>query len=155
MRILIRRANEKDLTYIQKLYKKAFEKDYPDWLEWFNAIKQDLPTDKRPTWVVECKNRIIGFYIANFKPQMVKANAIYVEPMFRRKGVGSKLLKAMEEYARTCGIEDIWTSCFADDKVALSFLLRNQFLIDKYYYRENDRKRCLLHKSIDHPLSKE
>ena len=117
-------------------------------MEWFNTIKEKLITDKRPTWVVENKSRIIGFSITHVKPKMVKVYAIYVEPMFRRKGIGSKLMKIMEEFAQTRGIKGAYLSCFADDTVALSFFLRNQFIIDKYYYGENERKRCSLRKSI-------
>lgn len=136
---IFRPAQEKDLEFIRRLSSEAFSKygDYeeivPTWFEEPSVI----------TEVIEEKSDILGFAMLVLERKKVfgfrEAHllAIGISLNHQRRGVGTVLLKHMEEIARKYNAVQInlWTA--VDNAAAFSFFQKAGFKMKRfedYYY---------------------
>lgn len=74
-------------------------------------ISSLISNNKYPTGVAYDGNTLVGFYICGeFTPDMLELESIYVTKQYRSNGIGSKLLRHMEE-----SISDDWNGVMFDD----------------------------------------
>ncbi|WP_423793007.1 KEOPS complex subunit Pcc1 [Methanocaldococcus indicus] len=119
--IKIRNVDENDLKYFLELYFKAYEgfdKYYyktKKWAKWyFNWL---LKRDKEGFFVLEYKNRIVGFLAVDCNwvskvenKKVAEIHEIFIHPDFRKKGFGKILIDKAIEYAKKRGrdIVELW-----------------------------------------------
>jgi ribosomal-protein-alanine N-acetyltransferase len=90
------------------------------------------------TWVAEEGGAIAGFLIADREPARVgHIVTIDVVAEFRRRGVGTKLMDAGEDWARRQGLELVYLETAQDNKAAQAFYEARGYgkyeKIDRYY----------------------
>ena len=117
--IQIRLFQPKDAKRIIQLHYNAVHKiaskDYkPEILnDWsppfsFERVKKFVENQskgKEVTMVAEINRRIVGFGV--IVPKENEVRAIYVSPQVKRKGIGSTLLRKLEELAKEKGIKKL------------------------------------------------
>lgn len=142
----IRKAMKEDLDEIVELYVKFFNymskfakfvKDKKDSVN-KNRLKNFLAkriklSDKKIFLVAEENNKILGFIeseIINSREsrtdkRVVEVVDIYVDK--KRKGVGNKLLKEIEKWAKSKNTKFILWEYLSGNKVAENFCIKNRF----------------------------
>ena len=103
MEIKIRRAKNKDLRELTILYIK-FYNDIRG-LQGWSMLKPDEMEDevlkyieRDVVYVADKKGKLIGFIRIVFREGAHWLEELYVEPIYRRRGIGSKLVDKAEEY---------------------------------------------------------
>ena len=139
----IRKARLKDAKEIAKLRKDTFKninsKDYPkEHIKIFNkknSLKNTLIKIKeKDMFCIVEKNKILGtVYLDN---DLI--GGLYVKHNIIRQGIGTKLLKFIEDYARKKCIKNV--KLFAT-KYGYPFYLKNKYrLIKKGFWTINNKK---------------
>ena len=119
-KILIRRAVAEDSEAITRIHYGAVHvtaaKDYdqPILDQWSTVVTKERienyrnrpDANKEITLVAEINGQIVG--VGSFVPETKELNAVYVSPVNVRQGIGSTLLKELEEIAYSMGIEKLW-----------------------------------------------
>ncbi len=95
--------------------KKASVKDYDKVLELWNSSKDVLDfgrkfdkkdlnnitkTKNELIFVAKLNKQVIGTIFAEIKPMYCHVSKLLVDTIYRNKGVGTKMLKEMEKFAR-------------------------------------------------------
>ena len=136
-----RLASENDLDFISALSARVFSK-YGTYDE---IVLGWLQEPEVMTVIITAGADPLGFAMVTlerekwFEPRRAHLLAIGVFPKLQRKGIGTALLKHMEEIARQYGVKEIllWTA--VDNQQALSFFQNVGFQIvgseDRYYPR--------------------
>lgn len=75
-------------------------------------------------YVAESSGRIVGF--SEVVPQGHELRAVYVDPDFGRRGVGTRLLAAVEREASHAGCQRLWTNASVNAK---AFYERNGYVV--------------------------
>ena len=75
------------------------------WVHWKAECIADNQNKKCKTFVILYGEEPIGEGTLRFAPQCVEVNALRIDKQHEGKGHISKLVKIMEEYARTAGYE--------------------------------------------------
>ncbi len=115
IKFLIREASEDDVPGIRKAIRSSIEglaaKDYPkevldswgtDTEKTREKQKAAIRDGKELTWVAVKDGKIVGF--SAFSPQTKELRALYVAVEVARQGVGTTLLKAVEDRAKSLGL---------------------------------------------------
>lgn len=80
-------------------------------------------SDQGATWIAESPKAIAGFAIVEWSRQrrglVAYLATIEVKPGERQQGVGSELLRRVEQSARDAGASDIWLHVDAKNEAAL------------------------------------
>ena len=143
MDIEIKKALPKDWKTIQKLNNFVFinDKDHDDDLDldWpfsKQGIKyyKDLATGKYGhCLIVYSGNNAVGYIaiaIKEFgyrKSKYVEIENMGVDPKFRSKGIGKKLLDSATKWAKTKGATKLYVSAYWRNKRAINFYKNNKF----------------------------
>jgi ribosomal protein S18 acetylase RimI-like enzyme len=134
----IRSALLQDIAEIEKFNKLLLqeERDYKRYLNDPNTL----------FLIAEEENKeMIGFTSATYSSwnNSVWLNQIVVHPNHRRKGVGSKLLAKIKEFAESRKARVILIECGLENKTAQFFYLKNNARIcgynDRYYPQTHDK----------------
>ncbi|BCA54518.1 N-acetyltransferase [Nitrospira sp. KM1] len=75
-------------------------------------------------YVAEASGKIVGF--SEVIPQANELRAVYVDPDFGRRGLGAKLLGAVESDAKNAGCKRLWTHSSVNAK---AFYERNGYAV--------------------------
>ncbi|MBD5383669.1 MAG: GNAT family N-acetyltransferase [Ruminococcaceae bacterium] len=111
MDLQIRSCEISDTNAIYELNVREMGYDYPkDKTE--EKLKQLLKSDKDKIFVALIGNIVVGYVHANdydviYAPHMKNIMGIAVSSDFKRKGIGSALLSAIEAWARKTGAEGV------------------------------------------------
>jgi ribosomal protein S18 acetylase RimI-like enzyme len=112
----IRKAAGSDSEKINNLYKKLYSSNEPE----VDFTEKDLKT-KFISLLAEEDEKIIGFITATIT-WYVNANKneaqlwdLYVDEDYRNKGIGSKLVKELEDIGREYGVDHIIVSINPDE----------------------------------------
>ena len=154
MRFLVRLANENDLEFLVKLVTRL--KDLNSELDPHYTTVEDLEDVVRdyinnslanPDTIIlvaddENTKSIVGIVRAQsvdrlfYKPRRaLLITDIYVDPRYRRKGLGRLLLRKLEEIAKEKGIEMLIVSYPAGNVIADDFFAKREFKplqVEKY-----------------------
>lgn len=143
----IRRAVKRDAERFRKLAKKADR--YPSY--WSRSrFPNFIKNREQLILLAEEKGKFIGFsgVMKKYADKRVKNKVdidrfayiawIAVLPEFRKKKVGSKLLRESDRTARKMGQKGIWLSCRKD---VIPFYKRNGYKLLGYFMKENKGKK--------------
>lgn len=100
----IRKTSAKDFKGIMKVAKKL----HPKWFDRF-AINESIPLDIKihKGFVAEESREILGFITYTSDRGETKISWIGVDPLFQRKGIGTKLLKKLEKELKKLGVKEL------------------------------------------------
>ncbi len=128
--IIIRNPRVNDAYHIFKIHRESLEGlDEEDYTWFLNLLK--IKSRRRIILVASNNNGdVLGFIIAYKYRQKVYIDALAVHPDHRGKGIGGKLLSALEE--KVCGKtpRHIYLSVKKDNYKALGFYLRQGYRVD-------------------------
>ncbi|MEM1551947.1 MAG: GNAT family N-acetyltransferase [Candidatus Bathyarchaeia archaeon] len=145
----IRIAERADLPKILELIKRNGEPLNEDLEAIFNF---ESPNEKCRFFVAEEDGKIVGFSRVHFYRWNKSAYVInlLVDAGYRRRGIGSLLLKAMEDFAREKGARVLMFDTAIDNIPALNLYLKNGFKICGYNEKlyENDKTALYLAKEL-------
>jgi GNAT superfamily N-acetyltransferase len=109
--ITIREAKQKDrgsiwnvhIRAIQEVCKSHYsQKEIEDWSEVLKPTRYKEPIKRGSFFVAVDDNVIVGF--GNLNQDSGEIEAVYVAPEYVRRGVGRKILQALESVARDVGL---------------------------------------------------
>ncbi len=108
----IRIANENDFPQIFDLIKKHANEDYNCQIMKNSLEKMNKEKDFFHCFVAEVGNKIVGMLIfcsvyRTWTGKSIYFDDIFVEKKYRKKGIGTMLMKAMFKFAEKNGIERV------------------------------------------------
>ncbi|MBS7607280.1 GNAT family N-acetyltransferase [Candidatus Bathyarchaeota archaeon] len=127
--IVVRRARLSDLESIYRIEVECFGEDaFPkSYIRWF------IEENSFITLVALLDDKIIGFIAGLLEVFMGRrAGHVYsidVKPEYRGRGVGSRLLEAIEDELRRCGAEICYLEARVDNVVALNLYFKHDYRI--------------------------
>ena len=106
-------------------------------------LRQIIERSNSVTWVADQDGRVAGFSVAGFTSESDRTFAyiqtIEVAPSHRNQGIGSELLRRMEDSARAAGASVIWLHVDAENDAAVHLYqahgYRHQGRQEHYYDR--------------------
>lgn len=75
-----------------------------------------------PIYVADLDGKIIGYLVCRIEDKTVWAEALYVLPEFRRKGIGSSLYQKAEKLAEEMGNETVYNWIHPNNEKIINFL---------------------------------
>ena len=149
MNNLIRQATREDLPALQQLAKESFEVTYRETIaphllvpyieKHFSTgqLENELADDNN-TFLVSCDDDQITGYLKlreSKTPDCVKSDTsleierIYADPAFKRRGIGSALIKAAVDEAALRDRTSVWLGVFQKNISAVAFYQAKDFEI--------------------------
>lgn len=140
--IKVREATMEDLALIVALMKRNNEPLNEDLAVFFTAKN---PNEEYKLFVAEENDRIIGFSRVHFYRWNKSAYAInlLVDSEYRRRGIGTLLLKTMERFAKEKGARVLMFDTAIDNIPALNLYFKNGFKICGYNNKLYEDKTAL------------
>ena len=140
--IKVREAAIEDLPLIVALMKQNNEPLNEDLAVFFKAKN---PNEEYKLFVAEENGKIVGFSRVHFYRWNKSAYAInlLVESKYRRRGIGTLLLKAMENFAKERGARVLMFDTAIDNIPALNLYFKNGFKICGYNSKLYEDKTAL------------
>ncbi|RLG81341.1 MAG: GNAT family N-acetyltransferase [Thermoprotei archaeon] len=127
--VVIRSARYRDARAIFDIHLKSLkgldEEDY----EWFAGLLK-IRSRRRIVLVAEVNGVVAGFIIAYKYRDRAYIDSLAVDPKYRGMGIGSRLLKALEDLLRTNGVETISLSVKKDNYSALGFYIKHGYIVN-------------------------
>lgn len=115
----IRRATSADIDAIKAVAASTWRIDYPDILnreaieegveQWYGSeqIASELTEDDAILLVAEIDDEVVGFAHAVRRHRTGFILRVYVDPDYRKQGIGSELLASARDALLTRGVDDI------------------------------------------------
>jgi ribosomal protein S18 acetylase RimI-like enzyme len=126
--VKIREAEQTDVESIRELIEYLMKVEETDDVEWnTETIMRDriIPSfgsETSKTFVATLDEKIVGAQLVEIKNNLVASLAyIAVAPDHQGSGIGSKLIKASEEYAKNKGIHIVQTIVHKDNEKSKEF----------------------------------
>jgi len=116
-------ADEGKLQFSGKKLKEFLEDTKKYKRKRLEEVKKDIRSSLAYVIVVEEKNEIIGFGIANVNKENKKFGAtpmIYIKKDFRGKGIGSKIKKKLLKWLKSKKVKYAFTRMFIKNKPSLN-----------------------------------
>lgn len=129
----VRNAKLKDIDAIFKIQENANGVDKED-REWLSAFLKIKSSRKFVLVAENDKTEIVGFLIAYKYRDKAYINTIAVSEKHRDKGIGSLLLKNIEDELLRRGVWLVTLSVKSDNKKALDFYLRRGYTFSKLVF---------------------
>jgi len=136
--IHLREIKSSDLNQLYALDKKCFP---PEISYSRKYIKQLLEMENKIGIVLTIKFKIIGFVLAVKYGEVSVIVTLDIDPKYRRKGYGNKLIKALEKQLKREKIKIIILQVNVNNKSAISFYKKNGYEITdemENYYPNNE-----------------
>lgn len=142
----IRKFEPTDLPQILKIAKISFPKNrfYPKTFQkYYQAYSEGFI-------VSEELGEVIGYIVSQLKNGAGEIVSLAVKPNFRQKGIGTELIKFLNDHFKTIGFREIFSQIPADNNTALSLFQNLDFRIIKTIknYRKKKDNAFLMIKSI-------
>lgn len=145
--VTIRKATEKDYSVINSLYFETYSLYYENIPETYKKTKKDvLPKgtfinmvedSDSLVIVAEIENKIVGFLYAVIEKdegddwsnsyRRISIEEISVFPAFTKQGIGTLLMKNVENWAKDKKINDLTALVYDFNKKALAFYDKNNY----------------------------
>ncbi|UHQ98761.1 GNAT family N-acetyltransferase (plasmid) [Natrinema zhouii] len=115
----IRRATSEDTGEIRAVAASSWRTDYPNILnreaieegveEWYNSeqIASELAEDDAILLVAEIDDKVVGFTHAVRRQRTGFILRVYVNPDYRKQGIGTELFASARDALLTRGVDDI------------------------------------------------
>jgi GNAT superfamily N-acetyltransferase len=107
-------------------------------------------------WVAILDGKAVGCVVLRELPSIPHAaecKRLYVQPHSRGHGIADKLMDAIEDYARSQGLQSIYLDSYGDLKTAIA-LYRKRGYEECERYNDNPQATIFLRKRISGPVSK-
>ncbi len=126
MNTKIRRCMISDIHGIYELCKEELGYDFSEDQVAQNVRRLIVSRENMLLVAVDSEEKVVGFIHANnhepvYAPPMKDIVAIAIAPEYRHHGLGSKLLNAVEEWARATGAKGVRANSDVRQKNALAF----------------------------------
>ena len=140
MEITIRVIVEKDYLALLPLWKNELGNrlvNAENIVHHYDRIKND---ERYKTFVASADDKIVGFvssvqsYGVGLEIGFMHITALAVQKENQNKGIGTKLLKHMEDYAKAKGIHSIILKCSVNSTDAHAFYQRNGYAKDAWCF---------------------
>jgi GNAT superfamily N-acetyltransferase len=106
-----------------------------------DRLRRHALADPGSALVARLDDGLVGFVINNLDDETIWLSWFGVNPAFRRRGVGSCLLQALDQRARTLGMHKIWCDCRTENVESKLTLTQNGFrqicTIPDHWYRQD------------------
>lgn len=133
----VRLATRADAAEIARMSRDQIEQGLPwSWTE--GRVAAAIQHPETNVAVIGERGALIGFGIMAYRDEVAHLLLFSVRPTNRRQGLGTRLLKWLEEVALTAGIERIVVECRRDNDAARNFYAESgyhEMAITKGYYR--------------------
>lgn len=133
----IRLATRSDAAAIATMSRDEIEQGLPwSWTE--GRVIGAIQNRDTNVAVMEERGAILGFGIMAYRDELAHLLLFSVRPEYRRRGVGSELLRWLEEVAVTAGVQRIVVECRRVNAGARNFYAESgyhELAISKGYYR--------------------
>lgn len=118
--ITVRRCNHDDIDAVLGLWELARSEhaSTPDRRDDIERLVDDSPA---ALLVAEVAGQIVGVVIAAWDGWRGNIYRLVVHPGHRRRGIGMQLIRAAEDYLRSCGVHRVTALVAYDDRLAGSF----------------------------------
>lgn len=129
----IRISDVEDKDSIGSIYNKAISEGegYSDRDEELLKFPDDEPIERlyksNVTFVAELNDEVVGWCSLYVEKNLV--DGLFVHPDYQSKGIGSELLRTVEEEARARGISKIWVS--SDTHVVEYYSSKGYAIVEK------------------------
>ena len=128
----IRRCMISDAHDIYELSRKELGYDFSEEQVVQNVRRLIGSAENLLMVAVDSDDKVIGFIHANnhdpiYAPPMKDVVALAVDPEYRNRGIGRRLLQAVEDWARETGAKGIRTNAAVSHKSALGFYKENGY----------------------------
>jgi len=148
--VLIREATIEDLKRVKFLWLKLAEEmyEYEKYIypssenaeRWFLSVSSTLGEGRGKVLVAQLNGEIVGFiYFIHSLSMFLEASKqvalisdMYVKPEFRRRGIGSLLLKKCFEKLRKLNIKHVTLSVLSENLAAVKFYEKHGFKICRH-----------------------
>jgi len=143
----------KDPELIQTIYTfvKRFSLDYPDYELWLDKCRRELELGyKNAVYITNSDGIIIGsliFQKHKKDPLILELKNLRVHPVFEGKKIGTKLVRAVEQFAREQGFKRIQGDAHSDNPV-IDFMVKMGYFIDAEETLYTNKKESILCKDI-------
>ncbi len=130
--ILVRRARSEDLVHVYRIESVSFEYPYSkgDIDALFNIYRDSF-------FVAEYNKLVIGYIIGRINRYLGHIISIAVDPSYRRRGIGTKLLLKLIDYFKRHGVRIIRLEVSCDNYPAISLYRKigfhEKYKILRYY----------------------
>jgi len=131
----IRKYQKNDFSELAELYIEFFN-EMREWQGW-EQLKLDSEEAKKTVkesldknsmvFVSEDSGKLVGFARVQHWDGAYFVREVFVAKLFRRKGVGSKLLARCEDFARKNGETSLYLTVEPKHSVSLEFLIQNGY----------------------------
>jgi len=138
---MIRKVTIADLEELHRIEKLCFKKErYSK-----SFLLHLLESPNIYSAIFEENKRIVGSVIISFHKNTARIVSIAVAPLYRKKGIGRKLLNSAEEKAQQLNIKNIVLEVSTENNDAVNFYLSNKYkvdcIIENYYGTGRDAYR--------------
>jgi len=119
---------------VGKIYEfiKDFILDYPNYNKWLKKCKKELEEGSKLGFYAIERNKIIGSVIFQMHKQessILEIKNFRVKPEYQKGGVGTKLYKSIEEYAKINGFSKVQVDTHAENNEMVKFFEKQGFKI--------------------------
>ncbi len=122
---LIRHARKSDLREVYLIEIKSFPYPYP-----VESLATLLLLFPKYFFVAECSSRVVGYVAGALnKDGSGHIMSIAVLPAYRGRGLGSRLMDAIENAFRKDGISRVYLEVSQNNKVALNLYRKRRFKV--------------------------
>jgi len=132
----VEEASYEDLLDVYEINKISFPNPYPISLLFY--FKTYYP---KTFLVARVLNKVVGYVIATTRAREGEIISIAVLPSWRRRGIGSKLLKSLFRVLINYDINKVYLHVRVSNKDAVKFYVKNGFKIISYvpnYYSNGE-----------------
>jgi GNAT superfamily N-acetyltransferase len=148
--------NEGELKKLKELQSKnnapEIYKHYPDHDKWLDTLYHDIKTNKC-VFCAYIGDKLVGNIIIenvkNTETSLLKIKNIYVDKNWRKKGIGTRLLKYAEDYAIKKGYKRIEVKVPCNEKECIDFFKKNGYTLKSTYKsRKTGEDIAILYKEL-------
>jgi ribosomal protein S18 acetylase RimI-like enzyme len=139
----IRRARKADLPTIIALDERVTRVPKTEyWRDLFERFSEQ--EQGRAIFIAEINGRVVGFAIGEVRawefgsPPCGWIFGFDVDPEFRERGIGSRLLNALTSFFRSCGVSTLRTMLRRDDNLIMSFFRSQGLMAGPFIQLEKD-----------------
>ncbi|MFC5320437.1 GNAT family N-acetyltransferase [Bradyrhizobium oligotrophicum] len=104
-------------------------------------LRQSASTDSSSILVARFDTSLVGFAISNLDDETIWLSWFGVDPVYRRRGIGDRLLQALDQRALLTGTHKLWCDSRTDNAESKAILAGNGFrqicTIPDHWYRQD------------------
>ena len=125
-------------------------KHYPNHDKWLDKLHHDIKTNKKYVFCAYIGDKLVGnIIVKNTETSISEIKNIYVDKNWRKKGIGTRLLKYAEDYAIKKGYKRIEVKVPCNEKECIDFFKKNGYTLKSTYKsRKTGEDIAILYKEL-------